>query len=233
MMGAMRFVLVRHAQSGNNQIFASTGGEEGRHPDTPLTPHGEEQAAALAAYASSPGLPWRITHLRCSLMTRAIQTAAPLADALDLPLVADPELYECMGPHDYRHGTRERIPHPGSPRSALAGLSPRIVLPDVATEDGWYTGTLEDTQERYAARAARVVASLRATLPEDTTVGLVTHGWFTEYLLRELLEIPDLGGWFSLRNTSVSLLAENPPGREVEAVQIGWLPHLAPDQVTE
>ena len=179
----MRFVLIRHAQSGNNLIVANTGTDAGRHPDTRLTAHGEEQAAALARYAAAPGLPWQLTHLRCSLMARAIQTAAPLAEALDLPLHADPELHECMGPYDVTQDG-SRVAHPGSPRSELAGLSQRLVLPAVATEEGWWTRPVEDTEEVYAERARRVIATLRAELPRDATVGLVTHAWFCQYLLR-------------------------------------------------
>lgn len=229
----MRFVLVRHGQSGNNLIFENTGEDRGRHPDTLLTPGGEEQAAALAAYATGPGLPWRITHLRCSLMARAIQTAAPLAEALELPLHADTELHECLGPYDVVEETRERVPHAGSPRSVLLGHSSRLQLPDSSTEEGWWTGALEDTEQDHAARARRVVADLRATLPEDATVALVTHGWFTQYLLRELLEIPHMSGWFAIPNTSVSLLTDRQtPWLGMEALQIGWTPHLAADQVT-
>lgn len=229
----MRFVLVRHGQSGNNLIFQTTGEDRGRHPDTLLTPGGAEQAAALGSHATSPGLPWRITHVRCSLMARAIQTAAPLAEALDLPLHADTDLHECLGPYDVVKATRERVPHPGSARSTLLELSPRLRLPDSATEEGWWTGDLEETEQEYAARARRVLTVLRATLPDDATVGLVTHGWFTQYLLRELLGIPTMSGWFSIPNTSVSLLGDRPaPWGGTEALQIGWMPHLASGQVT-
>lgn len=230
----MRFVLIRHGQSGNNLLFSTNGDDQGRDPDTLLTPLGEQQAEALAGFATDPGLPWRITHLRCSLMARAIQTAAPLADALDVPLHADEHLHECMGPYDYSPGTRDRVPHPGSARSALAAHSPRLVLPDVATEDGWWTRELEEAEEEYAARAARVVATLRDELPADAVVGLVTHGWFTQYLVRELLGIPAMSGWFAIHNTAVTLLADQGGtwSGSVEALKIGWTPHLAPDQVS-
>lgn len=224
---------MRHGQSGNNLIYETTGEDRGRHPDTLLTPLGEEQAASLGQYAISPGLPWRITHLRCSLMARAIQTAAPLADALDLPLHADPELHECLGPYDVLEATRERVPHAGSPRSALLEHSKRLRLPDSATDDGWWTGELEETEAEYAARARRVVTTMRTALPQDATVGLVTHGWFTQYLVRELLGIPAMSGWFSIPNTSVSLLSDRPaPWGGMEAVQVGWMPHLTSEQVS-
>ncbi|UAL30711.1 phosphoglycerate mutase family protein [Nocardioides rotundus] len=231
----MRFVLIRHAQSGNNLIIETTGGDEGRQPDPLLTPLGEEQAAALASYASQDRLPWELTHLRTSLMARAVQTAAPLADALDLPLEGDTELHECLGPYDVLPDSGTRVPHPGAPRSVLTSYSSRLVLPEDVTEDGWWTAEVESTEQEYVDRARRVVERLRVTLPADATVGLVTHGWFTQYLLRELLGIGEMSGWFAIPNTAVSMLAElgrREPWSGTEALRIGWLPHLAPGQVS-
>ena len=63
----------------------------------------------------------------------------------------------------------------------------------------------------------------------------MTHGWFTQYLLRELLGIGEMSGWFAIPNTAVSMLAElgrPEPWSGTEALRIGWLPHLAPGQVS-
>ena len=51
----MRFVLIRHGQSTNNALWAETGDDTDREVDARLTALGEAQAAALAAYAVSPG----------------------------------------------------------------------------------------------------------------------------------------------------------------------------------
>ena len=42
-------------------------------------------------------------------MARAVQTAAPLADALDLPLTLSRDLFEVGGPYDLLEGTGEQV----------------------------------------------------------------------------------------------------------------------------
>ena len=168
----MRFVVVRHGQSGNNLLWQQTGGDVGRSPDPTLTGLGEEQAAALAAYAESPGLPWTPTHLYCSPMWRAVQTAAPLADVLDLPLVPLRDLAEVGGPYDVTGPDRTPVPHPGSSRTALAGLSTRLTFPAWITEEGWWTAPVETTDAEPLARAERLVARLRTSHEADDVVAL-------------------------------------------------------------
>ncbi len=231
----MRFVLIRHGQSTNNALWAETGDDIGREVDTRLTALGEAQAAALAAYATSPGLPWGMTHLYASPMVRAVQTAAPLADALDLPLTLSQDLFEVGGPYDRLDGTGEQTAHPGSGSGVIAALSDRVNLPDWLTEDGWWTGEVEREREVYVARADRLIGALRDTHDPDDVVGLVSHGWFGNVLLGRLLGIEDIKGHFELANTSISLLEDADEGEpwELTAVRVNWLPHLAADQVTD
>lgn len=231
----MRLVLVRHGQSTNNLLWSTTGHDEAREPDTRLTPLGEQQAAALAGYATEPGLPWRPNHLYASAMTRAIQTAAPLADALDLPLRLHPDLHELGGPYGYAPGTRDRVPHPGAGRGELAALSARLALPDWVTEEGWWRGQLERGWATHAARADRVVASLRAGHDDTDVVALVSHGGFGNVLLARLLGIEAMHGAFELANTAITLVedvsADGP--WQTRAVRVNWLPHLAAHQLSD
>ena len=234
-LALMRFVLVRHGQSTNNALWAETGDETGREADTRLTALGEAQAAALATYASSPGLPWALTHLYASPMARAVQTAAPLADALDLPLVLSPDLFEVGGPYDLVDGTGEQVAHPGSGASVIAALSERVRLPDWLTEEGWWRGEVEREREVYVARADRLIGTLRDTHHPDDVVGLVSHGWFGNVLLGRLLGIEHMNGAFELANTSISLLEDTDEGVpwSITAIRVNWLPHLAADQVSD
>ncbi len=231
----MRFVLIRHGQSTNNALWAETGAEIGREVDTRLTALGEAQAAALASYAASPGLPWALTHLYASPMVRAVQTAAPLANALDLPLTLSQDLFEVGGPYDRLDGTGEQVAHPGSGSRVIAALSDRVQLPDWLTEDGWWRGEVELERDVYVARADRLVGTLRDTHDPDDVVGLVSHGWFGNVLLGRLLGIADMNGAFELANTSISLLEDTEEGVpwDVTAIRINWLPHLAVDQVSD
>jgi 2,3-bisphosphoglycerate-dependent phosphoglycerate mutase len=231
----MRYVLIRHGQSSNNALWAETGDDLGREVDARLTPLGESQAAALAAYATSPGLPWPLTHLYASPMARAVQTAAPLADALDLPLTLNRDLFEVGGPYDLLHGTDDQVAHPGSGRSVIAALSDRVHLPDWLTEQGWWQGEVEREREVYVARADRLIAELRETHDHEDAVGLVSHGWFGNVVLGRLLGIAEIDGVFELANASLTLLEDTedrvPWG--VTAIRVNWLPHLTADQVSD
>jgi len=231
----MRFVLIRHGQSTNNALWAESGGDIGREVDARLTPLGEAQAAALAAYATSPGLPWGLTDLYASPMARAVQTAAPLADALDLPFTLSQDLFEVGGPYDLLVDTGEQVAHPGSGRRVIAALSNRVHLPGWLTEEGWWRGEVERERGVYVARADRLINALRDTHDPDDVVGLVTHGWFGNVLLGRLLGIVDMNGAFELANTSISLLEDAEEGApwDVTAIRVNWLPHLAADQVSD
>ena len=235
----MRLILIRHGQSGNNLIWEQTGGSVGRHPDTPLTDRGHEQARKLADAVADGVLPWRIGALYCSLMTRAVQTAAPLADALDLPL-RHLDIFESDGPYDEDPATGARTPHAGAGRTALLGLSRRLELADDVDESGWWRGDVENADGRLA-RATRVLAEVRqrhaSVWPTDSgtaggsaardAVALVTHGHFTQYLLRAFLSIDTIGGWIDIDNTSVTLLEEQAAYDNTPvAVRINWTPHL-------
>lgn len=231
----MRFVLIRHGQSTNNALWAESGDELGREVDARLTALGEAQADALAAYATYPGLPWALTHLYASPMARAVQTAAPLADALDLPLTLSRDLFEVGGPYELLNDTREQVAHPGSGSSVIAALSDRVHLPDWLTEEGWWRGEVERERDVYVARADRLIAALRDTHDHHDVVGLVSHGWFGNVLLGRLLGIADMNGAFELANTSISLLEDAEEGVpwDVTAIRVNWLPHLAAAQVSD
>ena len=131
----MHLLLIRHGQSTNNAL-ANQGGNAyttGRLPDPELTELGHRQAHALADWI--PGVDPRPTHIYCSPMSRTLQTAAPMADILDLPIGVKSMLHERPGPVQITSdGPRA---HPGSSRSVLAAHSPRAVLDPDITEDGW------------------------------------------------------------------------------------------------
>lgn len=225
----MDLVLIRHGQSGNNLIWEQTGGTAGRQPDTPLTDLGLAQAAALARwFAEDPAAP-RVTELHTSLMHRAVQTAAPLAEALNLPLRGHAELFEVGGPYEEDPETGERSWHPGSPLAALRSLSPRL---EHEADDPWWPGPVE--QDHLAAeRARRVVDGL---LPDVRTpqpgrcVVLVTHGYFSQFLIRALLGITEMNGWIQIDNTAISRFRVTDLG--MLALALNAVPHLEPDQVT-
>ena len=228
--GSVRFVLIRHGQSINNLLWAETGDSIGRHHDPVLTPLGHQQAHLLGEVLADGVLPWRITQLHSSLMTRAVQTAAPLADALDLPLIGHPEAYETGGLF-MEEAAGVRIPHPGATATELRLLSGRLMLPNSAGDDGWFPGPYEDGEELIMDRAQRVIADLRARHSDDDVVALVMHGAFFQFLFRALLGIDTMSGWNTKHNTALTLIGETAGGITI-AERIDWTPHLSEELLT-
>lgn len=227
----MRFIVIRHGQSTNNLLWEQTGRESGRDPDTPLTETGHLQARRLGETIAAGALPWSIDVLYCSLMKRAVQTAAPIATALEMPLTGHLDMYEVGGPFDLDEATGTKTPHPGAPRSELLEVSDRLVLPDSVTEDGWYTHEVEEP-EQATQRARALIANLRATHTDDTTVAFVSHGYFSQFLFREMLGIVDMAGWVEIHNTSITVYEDTPLFTNSRAIRTDWMPHLSEELVT-
>lgn len=231
----MDLLLIRHAQSLNNAVSATLGTSRGRVPDPPLTPLGQSQAEALAQAFTSRLYPMRPTALYASLMSRAIQTAAPLAAALQLPLHALVDAFEVGGPLDWDGDEwSEQRHHPGSPASVLRQHSAHLVLPETVTEQGWWGGPIEMEPEA-AYRAARVVAALRDQYGgSDHVIALVSHEWFGQLLIRELLgsAAPPPQTWITLNNTGVSYFLDADVDGPVTTYWLNAVGHLRLDQIT-
>ena len=114
----MRLYLIRHAQSTNNAIYTGDDVYDGHDPDPEITGIGYRQADRVAeSLASLTAEPRRVlaeaelfpqfglTHLYCSLMTRTILTATPIAAACGLPLEALGNTFERGGGLPCRGGS--------------------------------------------------------------------------------------------------------------------------------
>lgn len=225
----MEIVLVRHGQSGNNRLWEETGGLAGRHPDPRLTALGEQQAAAVAAWLAQGGSDRpSLDALHTSYMWRAVQTAAPIAQALDLPLLGHHEIFEVGGPYDLATDGTTTLHHSGATPAELRTLSDRLVADGLDTDAGWWPGPVEDWEAAAASRAKRVVAWLLATYDDSACVGLVTHGYFTQFLIRTLLGAESMTGWIHLDNTGVTRIVID--GDATVALVINGVEHLSPRQ---
>lgn len=138
-------VLVRHGDS----VRPEAGGPDDYH--RPLTPTGLRQAAGLVAelVALRPVL------VASSPYLRAIQTVAPLADALGLPVRTWPELRE------WDSGLE---PSPDYERHYAAAWAD----PDLARPGG----------ESLRALSTRATTILRSLARSDGTVVVGSHGTF-------------------------------------------------------
>ncbi len=216
----MHLYFVRHGQSENNLLYAQTGGSEGRVADPALTAKGHEQAALVARFLARTGgaESWgdgdsqnvndvKVTHCYTSLMERAVATGHTIAEALDLPLLGWIDLHETGGMFQDDKATGMRVPQPGRSRSYLQATYPRIVLPEGASEDGWWNRPFE-LHEARTPRAQRVLVELLERHGDtDDGVILVSHGGFFNHFMRVVLSLPDTESvWFAARNTSVTHL---------------------------
>lgn len=148
--------LVRHCR-------AAGGG-----PDTPLSEEGERQAQALAEWFTDRGV--RVRQIVSSPLTRAVQSATPLARWAGVPVETDERLRE-------RVLSTPPVPHWKEPTVAS------FADPDLCLPGG----------ESSRQAADRVLAVLEGALKQgkanrhsDGAVVLITHGQPLAQLLRAL-----------------------------------------------
>ena len=227
----MELYFIRHGQSVNNAHWDSPDYQES--PDPTLTENGHEQARLLAEFLKknqtiTNDQAWNVqnrygfglTHIYTSLMERAAFTAAPIAQALDIPLIAWKEIHEEGG--IYSRGDKRSSPAdkanvqglPGRPRSFFMENFRTITLPDDLDETGWWNRPYEADEERQP-RADQVLAELLARHKDqkgrpEHRIAFVSHGGFFMRLVCAMLKLPwrqaahGLRSWFVLNNCSIS-----------------------------
>ncbi len=129
-------ILMRHGQSEFNLFFSATRVDPGIE-DPILTPLGHEQADRAALAFEGEGL----RRILVSPYTRALQTAAPIARRLGLPVIVDPTIRE-------RYAFACDV---GTCRTRLAERWPEHDFS--AIEEAWWPSAEEST-DGVVARAA-------------------------------------------------------------------------------
>jgi broad specificity phosphatase PhoE len=152
-------ILMRHGQSEFNLHFSATKRDPGI-PDPRLTPEGQSQAEAAAIALADAG----ITRIIASPYTRALQTAAPIARALGLPVTINPAVRE-------RYHFSCDI---GTHRAVLAQAWPAHDF--AAIDEVWWPSATE-SGESVEARAADFRAQMIAA-PDWATTLVVSHWAF-------------------------------------------------------
>jgi len=152
-------ILLRHGQSEFNLHFSATRRDPGI-VDPKLTPLGHAQAEAAArVLAQEP-----ITRIITSPYTRALQTAAPLARTLAVPVFINPTVRE-------RYAFACDI---GTPRTELERDWPDR---DFSGLDEVWWPAIEEPADAVQARAALFRAEL-AALPDWSQTVVVSHWGF-------------------------------------------------------
>jgi alpha-ribazole phosphatase len=162
-----RLVLIRHAEPDESMRGRSYG-----RLDVGLSPAGRAQAAAIAETLRDT----RLDAIFASPLRRAIDTAAPLAEARGLRVVA----------HD---GLRELD------FGALEGLT----FDEIARErpelyESWMTDPTEmrfPAGESFADLRERALAAAAEIRSEHEQAAIVTHGGVTRAIIADALQMPE------------------------------------------
>lgn len=246
----MELYFIRHGQSMNNANWDKQGYEES--PDPTLTEKGHQQASLLADFLkrnqkitndrdwnSQNRYGFGLTHIYTSLMERAAWTAAPIARALDIPLIAWKEIHEEGGIYS-RDDKSNLSGLPGKPRSYFVENFSVLTLPEDLDERGWWNRPFEAEEERQP-RADRVFAELLARHRDqeprpEHRVAFVSHGGFFMRLVCAILNLPwrqaslGLRSWFLLDNCSISRFDIR--GNEITMAYINRTDHLPDHLIT-
>ncbi len=247
----MQLYLIRHAQSENNALWAQNRSENGRVSDPLLTDIGQQQAIAVAQFLAETNEPintdkidvsnrngFPFTHLYCSLMQRAIQTATVIAEAKQMPLVAWEMVHEWGGiyEHDFEKGGHRGLDGPN--RAFFAEKYPHLILPDALGEAGWWKRPFE-TQDACYDRAQRFLQALAARHGDtDDKVAIVTHGGFFYAFISSLLgsweaKAPFQGEkqvWLAINNVAVNRIDFN--DTHIRVAYMNRLDFLPPELIT-
>ncbi|MBK8027719.1 MAG: histidine phosphatase family protein [Chloroflexi bacterium] len=219
----MELYLIRHGQSTNNALEDDTE----RSHDPILTKLGYQQSILLSEFiATAPrrdplmsaatgysryddeeptGV--KLTDLLVSPMYRALQTALPISQALDLPAVVRYDIFEHGGL--YLEKGSVVTPYPGKTRKAVLKEFPRFILRDLHADHGWYDIRLgRESYGQACGRAITLAVELReraAGRDRDARIGMVTHGTFLDMLLKALLGmLPTRSNYFQHYNTAIT-----------------------------
>jgi 2,3-bisphosphoglycerate-dependent phosphoglycerate mutase len=170
--------LIRHCES------------SAQHPDAPLTSIGRAQATALADRLAS--LP--IDRIVSSPFLRAVQSIAPLAERLGLPVDVDARLAE-------RILSTVELPH------WKAALRACFDDPDLSFAGG-------ESSRSATQRAVAAIEDIRAHAARVTAV--VTHGKLLTLLLKNFDPRVGFAEWQALTNPDIFCLSCRPGGAHVQ-----------------
>jgi broad specificity phosphatase PhoE len=170
------------ARHGNRQDFADPDWAEtaDRPHDPGLSPDGVEQARQLARRVARLG----VDRLLSSPFLRAVQTAAPVAEALDQPIFLEPGLGEWQN-EDWFDTRAETL----SP-SVLADRFGRVQ----PGHEPCRAPTYPESRHESLARIGAAAQCLAERFPDDTLL-LVGHGMTVLGVLHGLIgsDVPDPG----------------------------------------
>jgi broad specificity phosphatase PhoE len=241
----MELYIVRHAQSANNVLVDPRY----RVCDPPLTELGKRQAELVAQHLSNGVNPelsawtpaetggnhdrhgYPITRLYCSPMARALQTARPIGQALDLAPEVWIDIHE-QGGIFLDHGKAGGVVgYPGKTRSEILADFPHYVLPEGITERGWWQWGYEELSVCHG-RAIKVAEDLGKWAASDERIAMVSHGGFIDALLKALFnQLPGYSLFYYHYNTAITRI-DFLPGNRLDFRYLNRVTHLPPGLIS-
>jgi len=156
-------LLIRHGESEFNVSFGRDRIDPGI-TDAPLTERGRQQARDAARAVAAHDEP--IRRLICSPYTRALQTAAIIGEALDLPISVDPHIRELSA----------FACDIGTPRAHLLDRFPAHDFNRVTDEIWWHRHDVDGREPEEALHdRCRVFVEHMCETGNWRAVAVVTH----------------------------------------------------------
>lgn len=176
-------IIIRHGETEWNK----TGRFQG-HSDVPLSAEGRAQAAALGKNL----LVDHVDAIYASDLTRAMETAAPLAQRFGLEVISDPLLRELnFGSWEGRNFNDVNAENPDAMKTFYNDPE-RVNIPD--------SEPFPEFQRRVAGRVREIVAQERGK-----RIVIVSHGASIRILFADILSMPIRSIWHvSQLNTAVN-----------------------------
>ena len=208
----MELFLIRHAESTNN----IRKNESDRLADPELTQRGLLQRDHLVDFIKN-GLHLTNTeresggkvldHLYCSAMQRALQTAQPIGQSIELKPEVWLEIHEVGGLYDANSVDGSKFCYSGLKRDEINSSFPDYILPPKVTDQGWWNRDAE-TMRDANLRVKQVIQKLTERATEKSRIGLVTHGAFMSLFFSILFKLePSKNMMFQHYNSSISRIS--------------------------
>jgi probable phosphoglycerate mutase len=188
-----RLLLIRHGESTWNRLHRIQG-----QLDPPLSEEGREQASRLARRLAGR----KLEALYASDLTRAMETAAPVAGATGLSIHPVPELREIfLGEWEGLHNAELAEKYPEQWARWREAPS-------------WDVIPGGEGAEAFESRVAAALASISEQHPRGDTV-VVTHGGVIQVALHSVVGRPSSGLFpFRISNASITVI-EKRDGRMI------------------
>lgn len=239
----MRLYFIRHGQSTNN-VLSNNNYESKRTYDPELTDIGVKQAELVAQFLPDAidmphpeSEPFDFTKIYVSPMIRALNTAKPIVEALNMQPEVSTDIHEIGGL--FTADADDKVTgFPGLNCRDFKERYPSYILPETVTEDGWWDVTNpRETPDRFMGRAIRVALKLRKFAHTDERIVLVSHAAFLDSLIKAILgQLPTHPNnlFYNHYNTGITRIdfAESKYSSSPDHIRIHYLnrvDHLPPE----